>query len=61
MNTVIVEQDSEVSQMFEDGQPSTADIARLAYHLWEARGGESGSPEEDWYTAERQLKAQPGR
>ena len=34
-----------------------SDIARLAYSLWEARGSQPGSPEEDWYTAEEQLKA----
>jgi len=33
------------------------DIARLAYSYWEARGGEGGSPEEDWLQAERQLRA----
>src|SRR5579864_2874243 len=27
---------------------SHADIARLAYALWEARGCQGGSPEEDW-------------
>jgi len=31
------------------------DIARLAYALWEARGFQEGTPEEDWLRAERQL------
>ncbi|HLK48179.1 MAG TPA: DUF2934 domain-containing protein [Bryobacteraceae bacterium] len=31
-------------------------IARLAYALWEARGCQGGSPEEDWRLAEEQLK-----
>jgi hypothetical protein len=31
-------------------------IARLAYSYWEARGCESGSPEEDWFRAERELR-----
>jgi hypothetical protein len=34
---------------------STADIARLAYSLWEARGCPGGSPEEDWFRAEQEL------
>jgi hypothetical protein len=30
-------------------------IASLAHALWEARGRPNGSPEQDWYEAERQL------
>jgi hypothetical protein len=33
------------------------DIAELAYDLWERRGRPFGSPEVDWFEAERQLKA----
>jgi hypothetical protein len=33
----------------------TEDIARLAYSIWEARGCQDGSPEEDWLQAEQQL------
>lgn len=36
---------------------SRGDIARLAYTLWEQRGGEGGSPEQDWLRAESELKA----
>jgi len=36
--------------------PAQEEIARLAYSYWEARGRQSGSPEEDWYRAERELK-----
>jgi hypothetical protein len=32
-----------------------ADIATLAYALWQQRGCPEGSPEEDWVQAERQL------
>ena len=32
------------------------EIARLAYALWEARGGVGGSPEEDWLQAEQELQ-----
>ena len=34
------------------------EIAVLAYALWQGRGCPDGSPENDWYEAERQLKAQ---
>jgi hypothetical protein len=32
------------------------DIARLAYAYWQARGCPIGSPEEDWYRAEAELR-----
>jgi hypothetical protein len=37
--------------------PTRAEIALLAYSLWESRGYHGGSPEEDWLRAEEQLKA----
>ncbi len=36
---------------------STDAIAALAYSYWEARGFEGGSPEEDWFRAERELRS----
>ena len=30
-------------------------IERLAYQFWEERGCPQGSPDEDWYRAERSL------
>ena len=33
------------------------EIARLAYFLWEARGGEGGTAEEDWVRAEEEHRA----
>lgn len=35
--------------------PAEAEIARLAYSYWEARGGRGGSPWEDWFRAEQEL------
>ena len=32
------------------------EIARLAYSYWQARGFAEGSPDEDWYRAEAELK-----
>jgi hypothetical protein len=37
------------------------EIARLAYSYWEARAGQGGSPEEDWFQAEREIKTHEGR
>ena len=38
-------------------------IAALAYLHWHARGCPDGSPEEDWFRAERELEGQtePGQ
>jgi hypothetical protein len=33
-----------------------AEIARLAYEYWQARGCPDGSPEDDWFRAERELR-----
>ena len=35
--------------------PTAADIARLAYHLYEMRGRENGHDVEDWRLAEEEL------
>jgi hypothetical protein len=31
-------------------------IARRAYEIFLARGGQGGSPEQDWFQAERELR-----
>lgn len=36
-------------------RPSHEEVARLAYSYWEARGGQGGSPWQDWFDAEREL------
>jgi hypothetical protein len=36
---------------------SDEEIRRRAYELYESRGGNGGSPEDDWYRAERELRA----
>lgn len=38
-----------------DRAPEYREIAALAYSYWEARGGQGGSPEDDWLRAERAL------
>jgi hypothetical protein len=35
------------------------DIARLAFALWEDRGCPQGSPNDDWFQAERELRSNP--
>lgn len=37
--------------------PSHDDIARRAFELFLARGGEHGHAEEDWLVAERELRS----
>jgi hypothetical protein len=37
-------------------EPSEEQIARLAYSYWLDRGGQQGSPEEDWLRAEQELR-----
>jgi hypothetical protein len=32
------------------------EIARLAYSFYEARNGDGGSPEDDWFRAESELQ-----
>ena len=34
-----------------------ADIAALAYELWQARGCPNGSPQEDWFHAAEELRS----
>ena len=36
--------------------PTHDKVAELAYSYWEARGGICGSPWEDWFRAEQELK-----
>ncbi len=36
--------------------PTHQEIAELAYAYWEARGGHGGSPWEDWFRAEQELR-----
>jgi hypothetical protein len=35
-------------------------IAQLAYQYWEQRGRPFGSPEEDWFRAEREIRSRSG-
>ena len=37
------------------------EVARIAYFIWEKRGRQHGSAEEDWYRAEREWDERNGR
>jgi hypothetical protein len=37
------------------------EIARLAYSCWKDRGGQGGSPEEDWFRAEAEIRSRSAR
>ena len=37
-------------------RPTAAQIARLAYHVYETRGRQDGQDLDDWLAAEQQLK-----
>ena len=39
-------------------RPTESEISALAYQLWEYRGSPAGSPDEDWFQAEAELKNQ---
>jgi len=54
--TVLPSETTDISE-----QRSSQDIAALAYELWQARGCPYGSPEEDWFIAERQLQGRSQR
>ncbi len=36
------------------------EIARIAYFMWEERGGQGGSSEEDWFRAEQEYRRRQG-
>jgi hypothetical protein len=36
--------------------PTELQVAELAYSYWEARGCQGGSPWDDWFRAEEELK-----
>jgi hypothetical protein len=48
--------EEELSGSDEMGAMAHDEIAQLAYSYWEARGNRGGSPWEDWFRAEQELK-----
>ena len=45
----------------EEGPLDPEQIARLAYSYWEGRGFQGGSPEEDWYRAEADIRSRSAK
>ena len=48
---------AEIATKSTEISPSHEEIARLAHSYWVARGYATGSPEQDWLRAERELRA----
>jgi hypothetical protein len=46
----------EVRPAAEISSPKAEEIARLAHQYWLERGSPIGTPEEDWFRAEEELK-----
>ena len=40
-----------------ESHPRQEEIAALAYSFWQARGCPEGTPDEDWFNAEKALNA----
>ena len=59
-NPAIVEMENTSDGMASDGvapiDSDRGDITELAYQLWNDRGCPMGSPDEDWFRAESELK-----
>jgi len=57
-SAVADESASELTPVYKEPSavPANEDIANLAFALWQARGCPFGSPEEDWFRAEAELK-----
>jgi hypothetical protein len=51
---------AEASSINQDAVSMQERIALLAYTYWEQRGRQGGSPEEDWFRAEREILSQMG-
>jgi Protein of unknown function (DUF2934) len=52
---------SELTSVRRVEEPAYEDIARRAYALYEARGGEHGRDLDDWFTAETETRQQRPR
>jgi len=48
--------DSAATPVEAPARPEAEEIALLAHRYWLARGCPAGSPEEDWFRAEEELK-----
>ena len=56
-----VEPDSTADESARFEPENQQEIATLAYEFWQTRGCPDGSPEEDWFRAERELQGRRER
>jgi hypothetical protein len=65
MKTTTLEREQEEQRQQSASAPKQeldrGQVETLAYHYWCARGCPPGSPEEDWYRAEDDLRKTAGR
>lgn len=45
------------SRILQDSPTITEEVAKLAYTYWQERNGLHGSPEEDWFRAEKFVRS----
>jgi len=55
-NAPVIQQRSHAAHMHESPRLAHETVAALAKHYWYVRGCPLGSPEEDWFRAERELR-----
>ena len=44
------------SRIIQDSQTITEEVAKLAYSYWQERNDVDGSPDEDWFRAEKFVR-----
>jgi len=49
-------ENTSLSNLADAVDPDREEVARLAYTYWESRGFEGGSPEQDWFRAEQEIR-----
>lgn len=55
-HATVIHQRSPAAHRHEAPRMAQESIAALANHYWHVRGCPHGSPEEDWFHAERELR-----
>jgi len=50
----------DLEQLLQSAVSRREQVALLAYSYWQGRGCQGGSPEEDWYRAEREIQNDTG-
>jgi len=53
--TMVIGEQMTAKHIGDGERPSRDEVARLAYHFYEARGRQEGHDVDDWLSAEQQL------